>query len=185
LILALQFSGRSTRIGTILCHADRPMQAPGCLPARASRKGLLPWPKTRTGRHRPFLKTVDANQTVQVQLVYAPSYNQGTCIFSNFTTGKWTSFLIPDVGNAIFTGNVIEWIVEAPMYQATPSSQPTLATLPTFGSVTFSDCGGCSSDKRTEGDPDNGFGVNIVGSNGTPLTSVSAGPGTITVTQLE
>jgi hypothetical protein len=128
--------------------------------------------------------TVDANQTVQVQLVYAPSYGQGTCIFSNFTTGKWTSFLIPNTGNATFTGNTIEWIVEAPMYQATPSSQPVLATLPNFGSVTFSDSGGCSTDKLTEGNPQNGGGVNIVNSSGTALTSVSAGPGTITVTQL-
>jgi hypothetical protein len=58
------------------------------------------------------------------------------------------------------------------------------ATLPQFGSVTFTDCGGCSTDKLTEGDPQQGSGLNIEDANGNPLTSVSAAPGTVTVTQL-
>jgi hypothetical protein len=128
--------------------------------------------------------TVNVNDVVQVQLAYAPTINQGSCIFSNFTTGKWTSFYIPNVGGATFTGNTIEWIVEAPVVQVTSSSTPVAATLPQFGSVTFTDCGGCSTDKLTEGDPQQGSGLNIEDANGNPLTSVSAAPGTVTVTQL-
>jgi hypothetical protein len=128
--------------------------------------------------------TVAANDAVLVQLVYVPMYNQGTYIFTDITSGKWTSFFIPNVGGATFTGNTIEWIVEAPTVQLTSSSSPMVAPLPQFGSVTFTDCGGCSSDKLTQGDPYQGYPVEIFDANGNPLTNVSAAPGTVTVTQL-
>jgi hypothetical protein len=130
------------------------------------------------GRHQSQTMPVNANDTIEVQLVYAPTENLGTYIFNNITQSKWTSWIIPANASS-FQGNTIAWILETPVDQTSGAT----TDLPDFGTVTFLNCGGCTSDKSVGGDPQNGS-ITTISNNGIPLTSEFLGDSSVTINYL-
>jgi hypothetical protein len=115
------------------------------------------------------------NDNVEVQLVYTD--DNASYIFNNITQKAWTSWSIPANASQIQVKEIV-WILETPVID--PAGD--LAPLPDFGTVTFLNCGGCSSDKSANGDPGNGGTTTNITNNGAPVTEVTLGDSTVTIT---
>lgn len=98
----------------------------------------------------------------------------GVINFANQTTGqKFSVTLAPPVG-ATFSGETVEWIMEAP-----DGGIPT-SSLPKFTAVNFVAAFGCDTSGKMTGNPKNGDTVNIV--NGTKtLTSTTVADDAVTI----
>ena len=94
--------------------------------------------------------------------------------FGNNTTGQHFSITLAPPPGAAFTGNCVEWIMEAP-----DGGEP-VAALPKFTAVTFSNAAGCTLNAQTVANPQNGDFININNGNQT-LTKVTLGNDTVTV----
>ena len=98
----------------------------------------------------------------------------GVINFSNQTTGqRFTVTLAPPAG-ATFSGETVEWIMEAP-----GGGLPT-TSLPKFTAVAFTSAFGCNSGDTVVANPQTSDTVNIV-SGASTLTSVSTGDDTVTI----
>jgi hypothetical protein len=119
------------------------------------------------------------NDNVEVHLLYNNLENYATYIFNNITQSAWTSWIIPANASQIQVAEIV-WILEAPV----TDTAGDIASLPDFGTVTFLNCGGCSSDKSVNGDPGNGGAPTYITQNGVQLTNVTLGDSTVTITYI-
>jgi Peptidase A4 family len=120
---------------------------------------------------------IGINDSVQVALLYNSSENYATYMFNNFSKQVWTSWSIPANASQIQVTQIV-WILESPVVDTAGD----LAPLPDFGTVTFSDCGGCSADKSTNGIPGDGGATTNIDINGAQLTNVTIANSTVTIT---
>jgi hypothetical protein len=110
--------------------------------------------------------------------------NQGGYIqFRNVSQNLYTAFSVPIPAHAQFKGDAIEWIVEQPLTLPAGASSPERLPLPDFGTITFTNCGGCTVEK-VNGNPVDGTKTTIIDGNGKALTSESLGDGTVSVSYL-
>jgi hypothetical protein len=119
------------------------------------------------------------NDNVEVQLVYNSAENYASYIFNNITQSAWTSWIIPANASQIQVADIV-WILETPVINVAGDT----ASLPDFGTVTFLNCGGCSSDKSFNGDPGSGGAPTNITQNGAQLTNVTLGDSTVTITYI-
>jgi hypothetical protein len=115
---------------------------------------------------------VSPGQTVTASIQYINNKTAGYISFGNVTTGQnFTITLVPPPG-ANFSGNCIEWIMEA------PDGGENISALPKFTPVNFTNALGCTS--NVVGDPKNGQIFNI--QTGTKiLTSVVLASDAVTI----
>jgi hypothetical protein len=105
---------------------------------------------------------------------YIANNTAGSVSFANETTGQHFSLTLAPPRGANFTGESIEWIMEAP-----DGGYPNSA-LPSFTPVTFTSALGCSLARKALGDPPNGEVLNIANGPQT-LTSVTLASDTVTI----
>jgi hypothetical protein len=98
----------------------------------------------------------------------------GMINFSNQTTGQRFGVTLAPPSGATFSGETVEWIMEAP-----DGGIPT-SSLPKFGTVNFTSALGCSAGQKVVANPKNGDTVNVVNGAKT-LTSTSIGDDAVTI----
>jgi hypothetical protein len=111
------------------------------------------------------------------QVTCAVSYlakTAGVINFSNQTTGQRFTVTLAPPATATFSGETVEWIMEAPN-----GGLPT-TSLPKFTAVTFTSAFGCNSGDTVVANPQTSSTVNIVSTTKT-LTSVTTGDDTVTI----
>ena len=117
---------------------------------------------------------VNPGQTVTCSIQYGNNKTTGVINFGNNTTGQHFSITLAPPPGASFTGNCVEWIMEAP-----DGGEPH-AALPKFTPVTFSNAAGCTQSAQTVANPQNGDFININNGSQT-LTKVALGNDTVQV----
>jgi len=110
---------------------------------------------------------VGPGQEVYCSVQYI-GYTAGYIYFANESTGQHFSIALAPPPGATFSGNSIEWIMEAP-----DGGEPVTA-LPRFTPVAFTSAIGCGMSGAL-GNPKNGDTANIEDANGRVLTAVSVG----------
>jgi hypothetical protein len=121
---------------------------------------------------------VSPGDTVFCSVQYINNQTAGQIYFANNTTGEHFSLTLVPPPGATFSGNSVDWIMEAP-----DGGEPN-AALPKFTPVQFTGSFGCGADGRTVGNPQNGDSWNIVDNSVNPpltLTSVTLGSGSVTI----
>lgn len=121
---------------------------------------------------------VNPGDTVHCSVQYINNQTAGQINFFNNTTGQQFSIVLVPPPGASFNGNSLDWIMEAP-----DGGEPN-AALPSFTPVQFTSSYGCNASGQTVGDPQNGDTWNVVNFSANPpqtLTSVTLGPGAVTV----
>ena len=103
---------------------------------------------------------------------------QGFVMFGNVTRGRYFSIQLAAPPGATFSGNSVEWIVEAPN-----TGEPGTA-LPRFTEVVFSSAVGSDANATTGADPENGDSTEIVAF-GRLLTEVALGMDSVKVGYLD
>src|SRR5262245_47297544 len=103
---------------------------------------------------------------------------QGFVMFGNVDRGHYFSIQLAPPPGATFSGNSVEWIVEAPK-----SGEPG-TSLPRFSLVNFSAAFGSDANSTATADPANGDTTNVVAF-GRPLTSVTLATDSLTVNYLD
>jgi len=138
----------------------------------------LSWVNKTNGKYQYIYQAnimnfpVGPGQTVMASIQYTNNKTAGYITFGNVTTGQNFSIPLNPPPGATFSGNCIEWIMEAP-----DGGEPKSA-LPKFTPVNFSNALGCS--ENVVGNPQNGQIFNIqTGSK--LLTSVNLGSNTVTI----
>jgi hypothetical protein len=117
---------------------------------------------------------VSPGQTVSCSIQYANNKTTGLIAFGNNTTGQHFSITLLPPPGAAFSGNCVEWIMEAP-----DLGEP-ISALPRFTPVTFRNALGCTLNAQTIANPQNGDFINIQ-NGGQTLTSVTLGNDTVTI----
>jgi Peptidase A4 family len=133
----------------------------------------------------PFRKPVDgdrpalhdawnlAGDTMSCAVSYIGN-KAGVINFANQTTGqKFSVTLAPPVG-ATFSGETVEWIMEAPDGRIPTSS------LPKFTTINFVAAFGCDTTGKLAANPKNGDTVNIISGKKT-LTSTTVANDAVTI----
>ena len=116
--------------------------------------------------------------TVYCSVQYINNKSAGQINFANNTTGQHFNLILQAPPGATFSGNSVEWIMEAP-----DGGEP-ISSLPRFTPVNFTGSFGCGADGHTVGNPQGGDTWNVVNSSVNPaktLTSVALGSGTVTI----
>jgi hypothetical protein len=103
---------------------------------------------------------------------------QGYVMFGNVDRGKYFSIQLASPPGATFSGNSVEWIVEA-FNTGEPGT-----SLPRFAPVNFTSAVGSDTSAMGSGDPANGDTTDIV-AYGRPLTSVTLNTLSLTVQYLD
>ena len=116
---------------------------------------------------------VSAGQSVSCSVQYVNNKTAGYIYFANATTGQHFAITLVPPPGADFSGNSVEWIMEAP-----DGGYPTSA-LPKFTPVSFQNALGKSL-AGTVGNPQNGDFVNVVNGAKT-LTSVGLASDAVTI----
>jgi hypothetical protein len=116
---------------------------------------------------------VSQGQQVYCSVQYVNNKTAGYIYFANEATGQHFSITLVPPPGATFTGNSIEWIMEAPN-----GGEPKTA-LPRFTPVTFTSAIGCGPARY--GNPQNGDTTNIQDASGKILTAVKVGNYTATI----
>jgi hypothetical protein len=98
----------------------------------------------------------------------------GVINFSNQTTGQRFTVTLAPPATATFSGETVEWIMEA------PGGGLPITSLPKFTPVTFTSAFGCNSGDTVVANPQTSSTVNIVSTTKT-LTSVTTGDDTVTI----
>jgi len=115
---------------------------------------------------------VSPGQEIYCSVQYINNKAAGHLYLANNTTGQYASFTLAPPPGASFSGNCVEWIMEAP-----DGGEP-VAALPAFTPVVFSGALGCSV--TSVADPKNGDYFNIT--NGTQvLTSAELAEASVTI----
>jgi hypothetical protein len=140
-----------------------------------------PWAGEGQGAPPPFYFQNQANianfsavpgQTVVCFVSYVDN-TWGHIVFLNQSTNQYVAIWLAPPPGANFSGNSVEWIMEAP-----DGGEPATA-LPEFTPVTFNNAMACG---KTLGNPLNADTINIDDAAGTVLTSVAVGNETLTIT---
>lgn len=98
----------------------------------------------------------------------------GMLHFNNQTTGQRFAVTLAPPAGATFSGETVEWIMEAP-----GQGEPGTA-LPSFTNVNFTGAFGCNAADSVVANPNNGDTVNIL-NGATTLTSVSVADDAVTI----
>jgi hypothetical protein len=117
---------------------------------------------------------VRPGQTVTCSIQYSNNKTSGLITFGNSTTGQHFSITLAPPPGASFSGNCVEWIMEAP-----DGGEPT-AALPKFTPVNFTSALGCNADGKTIANPQGGDFINIQNGSQT-LTAVTLGNDAVTI----
>jgi hypothetical protein len=120
--------------------------------------------------------TIEAGDEVFVGVHYQDG--QGLVVFANVNQGVHFSIQLAAPPGATFSGNSVEWIVEAPN-----TGEPD-TSLPRFTPVTFTSAFGSNANNTATADPNAGDTTNIVAF-GRNLTSVTLATDTVTVDYLD
>jgi Peptidase A4 family len=117
--------------------------------------------------------SVAPGQQVYCSVQYVNNKTAGSIYFANETTGQHFPITLAPPPGATFSGNTIEWIMEAP-----DGGEPESA-LPKFTPVTFTSAIACSANSTAS--PQGADTCNIVTSSNKLLTSVTNGSDTTTI----
>ncbi|HEY1933544.1 MAG TPA: G1 family glutamic endopeptidase [Acetobacteraceae bacterium] len=118
--------------------------------------------------------TVKPGQQVYCSAQYNAGKTAGLIYFANETTGQTFQQTLAPPPGASFSGQSVEWIMEAP-----DGGEPRSA-LPKFTPVTFTSALACGANNALA-DPSTGDTMNIETSGGKVLTSVTTGKDTTTI----
>jgi len=139
----------------------------------------LSWVNPTNGKYQYIYQAnivnflVSPGQTVTASIQYTNNKTTGYISFGNVTTGKNYSIAVNPPPGATFSGNCVEWIMEAP-----DGGEPKSA-LPKFTPVNFTNALSCTG-ASVVGNPQSGETFNI--ETGTKLlTSVTLGSETVTI----
>jgi hypothetical protein len=118
--------------------------------------------------------TVSPGDTISCSVQYTNNKTTGFINLGNQTTGKHFSMTLAPPPGAGFSGNSVEWIMEAP-----DGGEPR-AALPKFTPVTFTSAIACGPNNATV-NPQTADTLNVETSGGKVLTSVTLGNDTATI----
>lgn len=106
---------------------------------------------------------------------YAKDHTAGYIQFTNLTTGKHFSMIMAPPWGVSFSGNTVEWIMEAPDF-GLPNS-----ALPRFSPVDFTQVQAGGDIGLISGEPQNNGSIFNIVYNNTTYTSAAVGTDAVTI----